>query len=99
MFLAKELDFETQSSYSISINVTDDDNFTSYQNLLISVVNVVENNAPQNIFLTNSIIPENSGANYTIGEFIIIDESFDNHTFVINNSNFKIDGNELLSKS
>ena len=57
--------FETKSSYSIRVRVTDSTSLTYEEAFTISVTNV--NEAPTDISLTPSSIAENAGANGVVG--------------------------------
>ena len=57
--------FEVKSSYSIRIRVTDSNNLTFEKTFTITINNV--NEAPTDIVLSASTLPENAGINATVG--------------------------------
>src|SRR5207253_1829440 len=58
-------DFETDSSYTVTVRATDTGNVTVDQPCAIPVTNV--NEAPTSIALDNSTVAENAGANAVVG--------------------------------
>jgi hypothetical protein len=77
-------DFETKSSYTICVRVTDGPN-TFDKSIVISVTNV--NEPPTDITLSNNSIAENSGANTVIGLFGTVDpDSGETYSFSLPNS-------------
>ena len=98
LITAKEFDFETQTSYSIIVSATDNENATAFETMLISIMDVDENKAPQDIFLTNAIIPERAGVNHTVGLLIVIDEAGDSVEYSTQSNDFKIEETSLVTK-
>jgi LPXTG-site transpeptidase (sortase) family protein len=64
-------DFETQSTYSICIRVTDQGGLTFDKDFIITVINV--NEAPTNIALSSNTINENQPVNTVVGTFSATD--------------------------
>ena len=95
------LDFETKSSYTLRVRSTDQGGLFTEKVFVISVVDV--NEAPTDLALTSTSIPENSGANATVGTLSSTDPDASN-TFVyaliagagdVDNASFNISGNVL----
>jgi mRNA-degrading endonuclease HigB of HigAB toxin-antitoxin module len=95
------LDFETKSSYSIRVRAEDQGGLTVDKTLTVSVTNV--NEAPTNLALSNSTIPENAGTNALVGNFTAIDPDAGSqftYRLVIgegsaDNALFRLNGNQL----
>jgi mRNA-degrading endonuclease HigB of HigAB toxin-antitoxin module len=95
------LDFETKSSYSIRVRAADQGGLTVDKTLTVSVTNV--NEAPTNLALSNSTIPENAGTNALVGNFTAIDPDAGSqftYRLVIgegsaDNALFRLNGNQL----
>ncbi len=62
-------DFETQSSYSIRVQTTDQTGASYSEALTINVTDVAENSSPTDIVLSSSIINENSPSGAVVGTF------------------------------
>ncbi|MBU2914468.1 LamG-like jellyroll fold domain-containing protein [Reichenbachiella agariperforans] len=99
-----ELDYETQSSYGISLTVTDAVGATYTEDFTISVKNVAE--APTAIILSNSTINENNAINDFIANMTVKDpDSNESHEFTITSNivgeggvnPFIISGNQLIA--
>ncbi|WP_236344901.1 cadherin domain-containing protein [Paenibacillus plantiphilus] len=95
------LDFETKSSYSIRVRVTDSANNTFDKEFTISVTNV--NEAPTDIDLSNDSVSENAPIGTTVGTWSATDEDAgDTFTYTLvagagstDNASFSITSNEL----
>ena len=68
------LDFETQGSLSIRVRSTDQGGLWVEKAFTITVTNV--NEAPTDIILSNSSLPENAGSNFVVGQFSTVDPDF-----------------------
>lgn len=96
-------DFETKSSYSIRVRVTDQDSEFIEKVLTINVVNA--NEAPTNITLSPATITENLAPDSVVGSFSTTDIDVGNrftYTLVAgtgsgDNSAFRIDGASLIA--
>ncbi len=92
-------DFEAGSSYSITVRATDIGGLTFDKLFTITITNV--NEAPTNINLTGTSLPENSGPNFTVGTLSGSDpDAVDSLTFSLptgfgDNSLFNITGTSL----
>lgn len=95
------LDFEAQSSYTVRVRSTDQGGLFTEKVFVISVVDV--NEAPTDLDISSTSIPENSGANATVGMLSSTDPDASN-TFVyalvagagdVDNASFNISGNVL----
>ncbi len=100
---ANSFNFESRSSYSVRVRSTDQGGLLTEKAFSIEVVNV--NEVPTNIDLATSSIPENSGADATVGILSTLDPDFGN-TFTYsliagtgdtNNSAFSIVGSTLIA--
>ena len=96
----RNLDFETQSSYSLSITTTDNSGRSFPKTFTITVNDVDENanNNPTDITLSNDSIDENALIGTTIGTLTTTDlDSGDTHTYTLTtpNDTFLIDGDTL----
>jgi ELWxxDGT repeat protein len=95
-------DFETKSSYSILVQVTDQGGLSFQKQLTIGVTPV--NESPTNIVLSSSTIAENNSTNAIVGVLSAIDPDVSNtftYTLVAgtgstDNSSFSISGSNLL---
>lgn len=100
---AASLDFEAQSSYSIRVQVTDQDGESFEQILTITATDV--NEQPTALGLSASSIAENEPVDTVIGTFTTTDPDTGDtftYTFVAgagddDNASFTIDGNQLKS--
>ncbi|MEY2613635.1 MAG: Bifunctional hemolysin/adenylate cyclase precursor, partial [Planctomycetota bacterium] len=95
------LDFETKSSYTVRVRSTDQGGLFTEKVFVISVVDV--NEAPTAVALSSTSIPENSGANATVGTLSSTDPDASN-TFVytlvagagdVDNASFNVSGSAL----
>ena len=100
-----DFDYEAKASYSVRIRSTDSAGLFTEKSFVISVTNV--NEAPVDIALAVSTIPENAGANTTIGTLSTIDVDASN-TFTyslvagagdFDNDSFNINGDLLQATS
>ena len=95
------VDFETQSSYSIRVRSTDQDDLFVEQMLTITVSDV--NEAPTGVDLSSVSVAENVPAGTVVGAFSSTDpDGGDTHTYSLvagdgdtGNSAFEVQGNEL----
>ena len=95
------LDFETQETYSIRVQSTDEGGLSVEQILTITVTNV--NEAPTEVTLSNSIVAEDAVVGTTVGTLTTTDpDSGDTHTYSLvagdgdtDNAAFTIVGDEL----
>jgi VCBS repeat-containing protein len=69
-------DFETKSSYSIRVRSTDAGSLNFEKVFTITIVN--NNDAPTDIALSNSSVPENSAINTVVGNFSTTDQDAGN---------------------
>ena len=99
------LDFEAKSSYTVRVRSTDQGGLVTEKSFIISVTNV--NETPTDIGLSSTSIPENSGANATVGTLSTVDVDAGN-TFVYSlvagtgstdNAAFNISGTALRATS
>ena len=75
-------DFETKSSYNICVRVADQGGLTFDKYFVISVNDLVENNPPTDITLSNNTVDENKTANTVVGTLSAIDSDVgDTFTF------------------
>jgi hypothetical protein len=96
---SESFDFETKSSYSVRIRVSDGG--LGYEEAFTIVVTNV-NEAPTDIALSNSSITEGSGVNSNVGELSTTDPDSNSWFYSLvagvgdtDNSNFKIGANKL----
>jgi uncharacterized delta-60 repeat protein len=98
-------DFETKSSYSIRIRSTDQGGLFVEKTFVVAVIDV--NEAPADVNLTSTTIPENAGSNAPVGSFSTADVDADN-TFVYSlvagsgdtdNAAFNVSGSTLRATS
>ena len=100
----RTFDFETQSSYSLSITTTDSSR-GSFDKMFTITINDVEENTnsnPTDITLDNDSIDEDSSVGTTIGMLSTIDpDEGDTHTYTLTTPNaaFQIDGDALKTSS
>ncbi|MCX7399769.1 MAG: cadherin domain-containing protein [Planctomycetales bacterium] len=98
---AAVFDYETKSSYSIRVQVTDQGGLTYDKAFTINVTNV--NEAPTEINLSNSSVAENLAIGATVGSFSTTDADSGNtftYSFIAgtgstDNASFTIDGSTL----
>ncbi len=97
-------DFETKSSYSVRVRVTDSGSLTYEKSFTISVTDVNENTAPTDISLSADTIAENSASGTTVGTLSATDADSDatKATFSLvagdgdaDNESFILDGTTL----
>ena len=75
-------DFETKSSYNVCVRVTDQGGLSFEKNFVISVNNLVENNPPTDILLSNNTVDENQPVNTVVGALSATDpDAGDTFTF------------------
>ena len=92
------LDFESKSSYSIKVNVIDADGAKFVKDFAINISDVIENQAPTNIQLSNLMVSEDAAIGAVIGTFTAVDaDTKDTHTFEFatggaDNASFNIEG-------
>ena len=94
-------DFETQSSYSIHVQSTDQSDLSVEETFDISIIDV--NEAPDGIDLSNSSVPENKPAGTLVGSLSTTDpDAGDTFTYSLvsgaggdDNVSFSIVGNQL----
>ncbi len=97
------LNYEAKSSYTVTVRVTDAGGLTFNKTFLITVTNV--NEAPTNILLSNSSLPENAGVNATVGTLSATDpDAGSTFTFSLpagvgDNASFNISGTTLRATS
>jgi len=96
--------FESQSTYTVRVRSTDAGGLFIARNFTIIVTNV--NEAPTQVFLSNSSLPENAGANYVIGTLSTTDADTTPQTFTYtlvgsgnDNALFNISGNQLRANA
>ncbi len=102
---AAALDFETQSSYSIRVRVTDAGGLTFETTFTINVTNV--NDAPTAIALDNNSVAENSPPGTAVGNFSATDQDAgDTFTYSLvagtgstDNASFQIVGSQLQTNA
>jgi antitoxin component of RelBE/YafQ-DinJ toxin-antitoxin module len=96
-------DFETKSSYSIRVRVTDRLGLTREQAFTVTVTDVFENGAPTDITLSDAQVDENAPSGTTVGTLGTTDpNATDTHTYTLavgtgdaDNGLFQIDGSAL----
>jgi hypothetical protein len=99
--------FEADSSYSVRVRTTDLDNKFFEKQLTITITDVVENQAPTNINLSNASVLENQPAATTVGTLSAVDPDAGNtHTFTLvagtgsdDNASFQIAGSTLKTNA
>jgi hypothetical protein len=98
---AASFNYEVKSSYSIRVRSTDQGNLLTEKQFALNVTNV--NEAPTNITLSNSSVPENQPVGTTVGSFSTTDPDTGNtHTYAFvsgtgstDNGSFSFNNNEL----
>ncbi|KAH9509326.1 hypothetical protein Btru_046779 [Bulinus truncatus] len=98
--LSKALDYETISTFDITLEVTDSGT-PPYKDQKVITINVLDvNEPPTDLKLTNNKVEENSVNGTVIGTFQVSDpDNKDGFTFSLldsANGKFRIDGNQLL---
>jgi hypothetical protein len=96
-------DYETKNSYSIRVRVTDHLGLTYEEAFTITITDVVENNPPTDIQLSNSTVAENQPAGTSVGTLTTTDPDVgDTHTYSLvagagdeDNEKFQISGSTL----
>ena len=105
LIMLSPANFETKNSYSVRVRSTDQGGLFFEKELSIAISN--ENEAPTDIDLNSSTLPENGGANATVGTLSSSDHDASN-TFTYslvngtgddNNAAFDISGSSLVMKS
>jgi hypothetical protein len=101
------LDYETNTSHTITVQVTDGGTpgLSYSKNFLVIVTNV--NEAPTNITINPSSLPENAGANHLVGTFTTTDpDAGDSFTYSLrsgtgdtDNGSFTIVGDKLYANT
>jgi len=66
-------DFETKSSYTVRVRVTDGDNLSFEKPLTITILDQVDNNPPTDIALSNATVSENEAGGTAVGTFTSTD--------------------------
>ncbi|MFY0690212.1 MAG: BspA family leucine-rich repeat surface protein [Cyclobacteriaceae bacterium] len=100
-----EFDFEIKDDYFIEINTQDGagENFKKTFTIFINdVVEVVPNQGPTGILLSNQMIPESEETDYEVGILTLEDEDNDGtqlFTILSGSDEFSIDGNVLKTSS
>jgi len=92
-------DYETKSSYSIYIKISDKAGNSRGKNFTITVLD--QNDAPTAITLSNTVIDEGDPIGTIVGTFAATDQDIsDSHTFVLTETSvaFRISGNQLVCK-
>jgi len=107
LLTAEVFDFETKASYSIRVKSTDsgEENLEYEEQMSVTIVNVVENQAPSDISLGNITILENEAIGSLVGRFSTSDaDAGDIHTYSLvsgsgdtDNSSFSISGDSLIT--
>ena len=96
------LDYETQSSYSVTVTATDSGGLSKSQDFTIGVTDVVENKAPTAINLSNVSIAEND-AGAVVGALSVTDpDTDDTHTLTLSGYHaglFEVSNNQLKLRS
>jgi mRNA-degrading endonuclease HigB of HigAB toxin-antitoxin module len=95
------LDFETKSSYTVRVRSTDQGGLFTEKAFVITVSDA--NESPTDLSLSSSLIPENAGANATVGAFSSTDpDAGDTFTYLLvagtgdaDNAAFAITGDSL----
>ena len=92
------LDFETQSSYSLSITTTDNSGGSFSKDFIINVTD--SNDVPTDINLSNDIVERATSIGTVIGNFTATDpDNGDSHTFTLTSDIFQIVGDTLKTKA
>lgn len=93
------LDFETTTSYTLSVTVSDGTNQSTAENVTITINNI--NEVPTEIQLSNNAIVENAASATEVGRLTATDVDA-NQVFTYSlkeNENFEITGDKLISKA
>ena len=92
------LDFEMSSTYILGISVSDGFNASAVENVNITINNV--NESPTAIHLSNTTLAENLAVGSQVGILTASDvDASESFTYTISeNDNFKLAGNQLVSK-
>ncbi|MCE2726419.1 MAG: cadherin domain-containing protein [Planctomycetaceae bacterium] len=98
---AASFDFETKSSYTVRVRVTDANGLFTEKSFVITVTNV--NEAPTDVTLSGSTVAENAASGTTVGTLATTDvDSGDTSTYTLvagtgdtDNGSFSIDGGTL----
>ncbi|MFT7034260.1 MAG: hypothetical protein ACJA2S_002773, partial [Cyclobacteriaceae bacterium] len=98
-------DFESKQTYTVRLETKDSGEITIEKAFSIQIID--QNDAPTDIILDNSTVPENLSLGILIGELTSLDEDpTDSHFYSFasgadddNNDLFSISGNKLLTKS
>lgn len=78
------VDYETQTSYSVRIGVTDRLGLSYDEVFTITVTDIVENLAPTDISLSNDVVAENQPAGTSVGTLTTTDPDVgDTHTYTL----------------
>ncbi|MRT93835.1 cadherin domain-containing protein [Ancylomarina sp. 16SWW S1-10-2] len=93
------LDFETTTTYTLSVTVGDGENTSSVQTVSVNVTDI--NEAPTGIQLSTNTISENSVIGIEVGMLTASDvDANQSFTYTVaENENFGISGDKLVSKS
>ena len=103
--VSEGFDFESKSVYSVRIRSTDQGGLFTEKSFDVSVIDI--NEAPTDIILSSTSIPENAGVNARVGTLSTVDPDAGNtftYTLVAgsgdtDNSLFNISGNSLRANS
>ena len=98
-------DFEAGSTYSVRLRTTDAGGLFFEEQFTITITNV--NEAPTDLNLSNSSLPENAGVNFVIGSFSTVDpDAGDTFTYSLvagtgstDNGAFNVAGNQLRANA
>ena len=90
-------DYETQNNYNIEITSTDTGNNSISIFFTIYILNV--DDKPTNITLSNNTIKEYKQVGTFIGTLKTEDVDSNTFTYSVNNNNFAINGNQLISNT
>lgn len=94
------LDFETSTTYTVSVTATskEDTDRSVTRDLVVTVTDV--NEAPLSVSLSTTTIAENLPAGTTVGTLTSVDDAGDSHTYsvVTGDTWFEISGNALKTK-
>ena len=95
-------DYETKSSYTLTVTATDAGGLSTSQDFTISVLDLVENEAPTEINLSNSDIVEKSNG-VVVGTLTVTDtDTDDTHTLTLSGYHaglFEVSNNQLKLRS
>ncbi len=91
---AAAIDYETKSSFAITVTTTDNYGAAFSKNLTITANNV--NEAPASITLSNASVEEDMPVNTVVGNLSATDpDAGDTFTYTVSGTDFIADGNEL----